>query len=69
MAVEGDTCVDMAEPSYLRAHQGIKGNGATFGQSTTLLRRVCRQNNSIEIDEFDIILVIRIVIFIADQVW
>jgi hypothetical protein len=48
----------MAEPNLLRAHQGIKANGATFGQNTTLLRRVLHQNSSIEIYEFDIILII-----------
>ena len=67
--MEGDTCVDMAEPSYLRAHQGIKANGATFGQSTTLLRRVLSREASIEVDEFDIFLIIRIVFFGTDQVW
>ena len=53
-----DTCVDMTEPSLLGAHQGIKANGATFGQRTTLLRRVLHQNSSIEIYEFDIIVII-----------
>ena len=31
---------DMAEPSHLRANQGIKANGASFGQYATLLWRV-----------------------------
>ena len=41
---EGVTFTDMAEPSRLRANQGIKANGASFGQKATLLWRVLEPN-------------------------